>query len=117
MINVYDVHPKTGKLLSWDQFYGNLSQLMESIDDREHSVVMCRDLPPEWEDSFRALGDTDERAVAWVRFQQGEGKDEFFFAFIAWDEEVLINYVNHIGEEVMGGTMTQFEKREPRTLH
>lgn len=115
MINVYDLHLKTATVPTWDQFYGNLSQMMDTIDDKERSVIMCRDLPAEWEEAFRALGDTDERAVAWVRFTQGEG--EFFFAFIAWDEEILINYVNHIGEEVMGGTMTQFEKREPRTLH
>lgn len=115
MINIYDVRPATGIHISWDQFYGNLSQMLGTIDDKDISVVMCRDLPAEWEDQFRALGDTDERAVAWVRFDQGDS--EFFFAFIAWNEEVLINYVNHVGEEIMGGTMTQFEKREPRTLH
>lgn len=115
MINIYDVRPMTGKHVSWDQFWGNLSGLITTVEDKPRSVVMCRDLPEDWQDQFQALGQDDDTYVAWVRFDQGESY--FHFAFIAWDEKVLIDYVNHVGEEVMGGEMTSFVKQEKHTLH
>ena len=115
MINVYDVRPMTGKHVSWDQFWDNLTNLITTGEDKSRSGVMCRDLPDEWQASFQALGQDDNLYVAWVRFDQGE--DHFHFAFIAWDEDVLINYVNHVGEEVLGGEITSFVKQEKHTLH
>ncbi len=115
MINIYDVRAATGKILSWDDFYGNLSQVLGTIDDKDNSVVMCRDLPADWQPHFEALGHSDDQEVAWVRFEQGE--DEFFFAFIAWNERILIDYVNHVGQEIMGGEIQSFVKTEKPTIH
>lgn len=115
MINIYDVSPVEGKEMSWDQFWGNLSNLIAKVDDKMHSVVMCRNLPDDWKDQFQAIGQDDDTHVAWVRFDHRA--DHFHYAFIAWDETVLIEYVNHVGEEVLGGEMTSFVKEDKRVLH
>lgn len=115
MINIYDVRPVNGHV-AWEQFLGSLSEIFGRIEDEDkpNTVIMCRDLPDEWQDQFSALG-TAEKEVAWVRFDAPDG--HFHYAFIAWDQKVLIDYVNHVGEEIMGGEATSFIEQTPPTIH
>lgn len=112
MISIIDVRPKAD--ISWDDFYGNLSTLLERVEDRDNSVVICRELPDEWQPYFEGLGLSAEREVAWVRFDHTDG--HFHFAFIAWNQKTLLDCVNHVGNEIMGGEMTAFVEIRP-TIH
>lgn len=115
MINVIDVNPVHSSV-SWENFHSNVTELIATLPDKERSVVMCRGVPAEWQEHFEIMGRPDDIYVAWVNFSTDSGK-EFFFAFIAWNEQVLKDFVTHVGEEIMGGEQTKFEKVEPPTLH
>lgn len=115
MINVIDVNPVHSSV-SWENFHSNVTELIATITDKERSVVMCRGVPAEWQENFEIMGRPDDIYVAWVRFST-DGDGEFFFAFIAWSEQVLKDFVAHVGEEIMGGEQTSFEKVAPPTLH
>ena len=113
MINIIDVRPN-GEV-SWDNFYGNLSSLLDQIEDKSNSVVICREMPDEWQSHFEGLGQKANHEVAWVRFDHTNG--HFHFAFIAWNQKLLLDCINHVGEEIMGGEMTSFVEVTPPTIH
>src|SRR5690606_8538232 len=112
-ISIIEVRPKDG--VAWDDFYDHLSQLLEKVEDRDNTVVICRELSDDWQPCFHNFrSPTSEREVAWVRFGHEEG--HFHMAFIAWSKESLDDCVTFLSNTLLDGQTTATIQEAP-TIH
>lgn len=112
-INIIDVRPKAG--VSWDDFHDHLSQLLDKVEERENTVVICRDLSDEWQPCFYSFRPSaSNREVALVRFDHEEG--HFHMGIIAWSKESLDDCVTFLSNTLLDGHTTATIEEAP-TIH
>lgn len=128
MTNILLVNRKDANVGLAD-FMSNLTTLANNVEDKDQSIIVCENLPDDWCEGFRSLGqDSEEIFVAWVQFHRG--MESFNMGFVAWSRELLLTHAKHVGEEIAGGELESFETSDtnpdaaralmglpPRTLH
>lgn len=106
MTNIVLVNRKNENV-GFADYMTNLTSLVNSVEDKADSIIVCDRLPAEWSEGFRSLGQADDIFVAFVQFALGE--ETINMGFIGWDRDLMLKHVRHVGEEIAGGTLASFE--------